>query len=121
MKSRRRRVLAAPFVVTMAFAPACDPAPKQRAASEPTANPPDPGPDPVESQQPRHAASGNGAWSKNATGRWVYSYESGDQIYYDDGSCELHEAIDCPRDATCNPPPPQKVACPDGLPDEARK
>ena len=102
MRRRRRRVLAAPFVVTATttlattFAPGCD--------SQPIRNPPPP------------------SWRDNGGGQWVYSNGTGDsEIWYKDGSCELRRPAECPPDATCNPPPPQPVGCPGGLPDGAKK
>lgn len=113
---KRRRVLAAPFVVTTALG-ACGPGsgepgptqPRQPPATydqngepiEPDAapakkppvmvNPPAPGslPDPP------------------ADGK-------GEVVTRDDGTCWYYETIECPANARCNPPPPMQVTCPDG-------
>jgi hypothetical protein len=34
-----------------------------------------------------------------------------------EGRCEAYVEVDCPPDASCNPPPPMAVACPAGLAD----
>src|SRR5438874_9139077 len=46
------------------------------------------------------------------------SVPSGDgKIIFDDFTfgCELEESFSCPQGATCNPPEPRSVACPDEL------
>ena len=122
MRPRRRRpILAVPFVITASLAPACGARETQPNEPMRTSNPPEPSPDPDAKPTPPPAPAGKGAWREDYAGHWIYTYESGDQIWYDEGGCELRQAMDCPEDATCNPPPPQAVACPDGLPDEAKK
>lgn len=41
--------------------------------------------------------------------RWSV-YRAGDQ-------CQSHAILGCPEGVRCNPPPPAKVACPEGLED----
>lgn len=35
-------------------------------------------------------------------------------------ACSVYYEMDCPPDASCNPPPPMAVACPAGVEDGAR-
>lgn len=38
----------------------------------------------------------------------------GSMFVTDDGACMWVEDVSCPKDATCNPPPPREVQCPAG-------
>ena len=109
---RRRRALAAPFVVTTALG-ACGPgSPEPAAPAQPAetydqngdpiapsggekppvvVNPPPPG------ELPDPPADGKGK-----------------VVTRDDGTCWYYESIECPANATCNPPPPMQVKCPAG-------
>jgi len=118
-----RRSFAAPFVITLATAPACyvssapppqqppaappaEQAPPQNAPAVVVANPPRPQPDP----QPTPAVVMNPPRpqpAEPAGTRW-HVFRSGD-------GCEAAVSVDCPKGAMCNPPPPQKVDCPPGL------
>jgi hypothetical protein len=147
---RRRRALAAPFVVTVAFAPACieqappasSPQPVASGPSETTpsqttsgtqptdepagsghtviANPPPP-------TAPPAAPSGKGSWSQEGD-RWVYLYEDGGRVWRDAaGECSYSPHVSCPAGVACNPPRPTRVSCPpavapvvDGPPDTGR-
>jgi hypothetical protein len=128
---RARRVLAAPFVVTAALAPAC--VVQHRPAPEPTpattspegggqpsdpvviANPPRP-----TEPAPAPAPVGDGAW-RDHHGKIAYVYDDGGVVWRDDaGRCTYAPKVDCPPRATCNPPPPREVACPDGYPGDGR-
>ena len=139
---KRRRVLAAPFVVTALLTPGCagssqsPPAQSSAAASGESAgpnggtagdtrvitNPPPPA---------HPAPPGKGEW-READGRWTFAYPNGDRIVVaDDGTCTYVADSECRDDSgdsdrppvvvDCNPPPPRAVACPAGLPAPAGK
>jgi hypothetical protein len=104
-----RRTFAAPFVVTLAAIPACyhdaQPAP------QPPANPPGPvvtTPPPTDPATPPPAQKPNREW----------------RITRGKDSCLAFAAATCPpkqgdAQPTCNPPPPTKYPCPDGMTDAA--
>lgn len=105
---RRRRVWAAPFVLTMALAPAvaCKKAPEPSRTNNP--------PGPVV-EEPKPAAASDAAvatapadampWS-SSTARVVARLEQGA-----DG-CRWIFGADCEPNTKCNPPAPRKVDCP---------
>ena len=153
-----RRSFAAPFVVTLAAAPACyvssapppqspptaEPAaqpPPQNAPGAVVANPPRPQPDPQTQPaspppnpsvvhnppRPQHvditplnpAAPQPASPPPNpsvvmnpprpaAAGTTWHVFKTSD-------GCEAALNVSCPKGAMCNPPPPAKVDCPDGL------
>lgn len=112
----RRCVFAAPLVITVAAAaPACT---RTAPPTPPHVNPP--GPD----VPPEPPAGKPGAWAQVGDA-WQYKYEDGDTVWLgEDGECRLVSADHCgssdgdgkPVITTCNPPPPQDVACPPGRP-----
>jgi hypothetical protein len=142
--ARRRRALAAPFVVTAVLAPGCvtgqeaaEPAPHTRPPSEqvrpggeeaasetqPTAAEGEPTRHRVVTNPPRPSAlppapAGQGTWREDGGGRWTYAYADGGQVWRDaDGACRyVPKPPPCPEGAMCNPPPPRAVQCPDGFP-----
>lgn len=117
-----RRAFAAPLVLTLAAAPACHHA-TAPAVQPPITNPPrQPPPDEPPADPPADEVPGK--WVKGATG-WAYEYADGRTVYVDDeGGCHVVFSASCgsagggPPDPTmtCNPPPPQDVACPPGRP-----
>lgn len=104
---RRRRQLAAPFVVLTA----CSGAPGR------TNNPPPPEQPP---EQPPEAYDQNG----DKLDKQVVvnppppelpdppADGKGEVTTRDDGTCWYFETIECPSGAKCNPPPPLQVKCP---------
>jgi hypothetical protein len=124
---RRRRQFATPFVLTAALAPACtvqnSPPPAEPEPATTTVDhrgegettPPAPGSEtvPVEGAtqpgggviianpprpQPQPQADVPAGWTVSRN---------------DDGTCTAYPPpANCPPKATCNPPPPRKVACP---------
>lgn len=113
MSRRRRRKLAAPFVVTTALG-ACGGA--QPSGPTQTANPPPPeepetydhNGDRLDGDRPPVIANPPPPGSlpdPPADGK-------GEVTRRDDGTCWYFEAIECPPEATCNPPPPMQVKCP---------
>jgi hypothetical protein len=48
---------------------------------------------------------------------WQRELPGGDSVAFDNGSfgCEKHFDHSCPKDATCNPPRPEAMPCPDEL------
>jgi len=120
-RTRRRTAFAAPFVVTALLVPGCGG----------KAKPPD-GPDPTTTTTTTTtdvgpAPTGDGAWGQEDE-VWVFAYANGDKVFYGaDNQCRLQEADHChdggdmtPRVTDCNPPPPRDVACPAGLPADAK-
>jgi hypothetical protein len=101
-----RRSFATPFVVTLAAAPACyvQPAsPPPAAPATVVANPPRPQEQPVEqvvANPPRPAPP--------AAGMTWHVVQTAD-------GCEASVDTHCPTGMMCNPPPPQKYACPAGI------
>jgi hypothetical protein len=99
-----RRSFANPFVVTLAALPGCytsaEPPPGGAAEVVTPTNPPAP-----TVARPPPAAAGEQRWT-------VYKVGDG---------CEAVMRVDCPKAApgmpapTCNPPPPVKYDCPEGL------
>jgi hypothetical protein len=119
MSARRRRTtFAAPFVVTALLVPACGGSSK---ATEPAAG----AGTAVTVQTP----NGEGTWTKTDD-KWMFQYASdpGTRIYHiendfcmseSEGTCGPdHDAgvDEKPGVESCNPPPPQEVACPPGRP-----
>ena len=128
-----RRSFAAPFVVTLAAAPACyvsnapppqqpppaapaEQAPAHNAPGVVVANPPRPQPEntpvavanpPRPQDHPVVVANPPRPHAQPAGTTW-HVFKSGD-------GCEAAVHVDCPKGATCNPPPPRKVECPVGL------
>lgn len=145
-----RRSFAAPFVVTLATAPACyvssAPPPQQPPPSQPAAqpaqnapgvvvanpprpadpaqqpapppnisvvhNPPrpqpaDPGTQPPPPVPPNPSVVMNPPRPEPAGTKW--------HVFKTADGCEAALTIDCPKGAMCNPPPPKKVDCPEGL------
>src|SRR3569623_1003702 len=120
-----RKTFATPFVVTLAAVPACyvQPAPQpqpvvtstpqpqsQPSDSHPVviSNPPRPQPAPPPKPsvilnpprpQPQPQPQAAGSW---------HVFKTGD-------GCEAIVNVQCPHGAACNPPPPQKYACPPGI------
>jgi hypothetical protein len=91
---------------------------------------------------PPPAPAGPGAWRNHGTPeapRWVFVYQGpesapkkADKFRVDNstpsqvelganGTCVFEPGMDCPPDATCNPPPPYPVQCPPGLEEAKRK
>jgi hypothetical protein len=118
-----RKVFANPFVITLATACSAPQAPTQQVVPAPQAgetggepvvvtNPPAPKPEPSsggEAQPAPPAQPQTYAFDQ----RWTVS-KSGDK-------CVAMQRVECPKPTkaggpmpTCNPPPPMKVACPDG-------
>ncbi len=134
-KSRRRRIFAAPFVLTLALAPACivkEAQPPQSQTQQQTETrydqngneiltkptttkaPPVKG----ETMTPEGAGSGSGS------GPVVISNppppkplpaapkdSAGKIVASSDGTCWFHYTVKCPPKAICNPPPPMQVQC----------
>src|SRR5262245_27010607 len=102
-----RRTFASSFVITLAAIPGCyrDATP----AEPPHVNPPPPQPQPTPAPTPTPAPQANRQW----------------RITKDKGNCLAFASVTCPTapagqpQPTCNPPPPQKYACPDGMADGA--
>jgi len=94
---KRRVKFAAPFVLTALLAPGCG-------SPQRTNNPPQPDPT-------------VGTWVDSG-GQWTYTQPNGDRVWAEaDGTCTVHASMGgCPEGAMCNPPPPQPVECPPGLP-----
>lgn len=110
-----RRAFAAPLVLTIAAAPACvvsgDPKPATTPPPDPVlvSNPPPPPehtqPPPAAQPDPAPpAAEPPPAYQRN----WTVMLE-------DSGDCLAYADVQCKKGATCNPPPPQPVACPAGI------
>jgi hypothetical protein len=148
-----RRSFAAPFVITLAAAPACyvnsapapqpqpqpqpaeqtppqnapgtivmnpprpepaqtQPDPTQSHPPTPIMNPPRPQPQDPAAPQPVPAPTNpsvvmNPPRPEPAGTRW--------HVFKAEDSCKAVLDVRCPEGATCNPPPPTKIACPDGL------
>lgn len=107
-----RRIFASPFVVTLAAIPACftesSPPPQQPQVVSP--KPVEPGGQPTDPAPP---AQGGTAQTYTFDQRWTVM-KSGD-------TCSAMQRVECPKPnkagdpvPTCNPPPPMKIACPDG-------
>ncbi len=97
MRNRPRRAFAAPFILTIAAAlPGCTKAGPNTRTTEHT-NPP------------------------NVTST-AAPYQSWTVQQLAPGQCDAYGDIDCPPpdEATCNPPPPMKVACPGSLAEDAQ-
>lgn len=122
-----RKLFASPFVVTLAAIPACytesapppqqpQPQPVVQRPAEPAqgsaaeivvANPPRPAPAPAEgtaAPQPQ-----------------TYAFDQRWTVMKHGDKCSAMVDVDCPKPKhpgdpvpTCNPPPPMKIACPDG-------
>ena len=114
----RRVVFAAPLVLTIAAAPACS-----RSAAPTSVTPTNP---PAPDPEPPTTDGEPGAWQQ-VDGRWQFDYDNGDVVYVDDaGGCHLAFDPNCgsgdgdpsAEAPTCNPPPPQDVACPPGQPSD---
>jgi hypothetical protein len=106
-----RRIFASPFVVTLAATGACfsesSPPPQQPQVSS---KPVEPAPPVV--TEPAPPAQG-GAQTYTFDQRWTVM-KSGE-------TCSAMQRVECPKPTTpggpvptCNPPPPMKIACPDG-------
>lgn len=116
-----RRRFAAPFVITLALAPACGGG--QRPDTEPPPNAPDP--PTTTAGDPLPTPEGAGTWTQ-IDGAWVFAFtdDAGAKIYLAaDGTCVLESDGGCGQSGepsaepmSCNPPPPQQVGCPAGLP-----
>ncbi|HEY5950320.1 MAG TPA: hypothetical protein VIV40_32725 [Kofleriaceae bacterium] len=136
-----RRSFATPFVVTLAAAPACyvqpspgpqgpppPPPPTQTAEPQPpppvVANPPRPQtepaqpapqrPRPIEVANPRPPTTTQGPATPPPTtkppaepARWT--------VFKSQDGCMAAIKVECQPKATCNPPPPFKYACPEGV------
>ena len=63
------------------------------------------------------------ACKPGATGGTSGDPSSDDGVYHvsrrPDGTCTLYQSMSCPKNATCNPPPPMEVDCPEPAPGEA--
>jgi hypothetical protein len=106
-----RRTFAAPFVITMVGAAgstgftSCNP-PRQTDPDPVIATGPPPDPGSETTTDPAPPQPGETRWS----------------VYKQGADCFATVAVDCPEPAspgapvpTCNPPPPMKYTCPDGL------
>lgn len=115
-KGRRRRAWAAPFVITMALsAPGC--VVKEAEPTEPT--------QPTQPTQPtsetRDHRGTDGADQPQVISNppppqaLPQAPTSGGKVHTrKDGTCWFHfDAAYCPENATCNPPPPTQVQCPE--------
>ncbi len=110
-----RRSFAAPLVITAAALPACIVTPGPTTSSPPpnvtttdhrTPDQPPPGPNPSTSHNPP-MPNPNPAPSYERD--WTVTVGS-------DGVCHAAIKVSCPKPpATCNPPMPVQVACPDGM------
>lgn len=113
-----RRAFAVPLVMTVAAMPACivtEPKPAQPQTGGTTTrdhrpppptrheNPPPPSTDPTPID-PVPAQVEAPDYHRN----WTVSLQK-------DGTCEAYMAVECKKGATCNPPPPQPIACPEGI------
>ena len=115
-----RRAFAVPLVMTIAAAPACvvkddsPPAsssgptvrthenpPRPDPAPQPDPARPDPDPTPIE---PTPVQTKAPDYHRN----WTV-------MMNDDGTCAAYMAVECKKGATCNPPPPTAIACPEGI------
>jgi hypothetical protein len=121
-----RRSFATPFVVTLAAAPACyvqsappaQPEPAAQQQPQPAspgvvvANPPRPQSQPVDQtppdQKPNPVVMNPPRPTVAAAGTSWHVFKTKD-------GCEAALDVECPKGATCNPPPPQKYDCPDGI------
>jgi hypothetical protein len=121
------KALAASFVVTVGLM-ACGPAPAPTSPDEPHRNPPGPtddmGPEPPHQNPPGpvddrvpeddaddETADGGAADPRGDEG--LPTASPGATVdKHADGTCWLSHDWDCPPGKFCNPPPPQRVACP---------
>ena len=114
-----RKLFASPFVVTLAALPAACFSGTTSPQVVPSPQPAEPGGEPAvvtDSTPPRGSTpsqSGGTAQTYTFDQRWTVM-KSGD-------SCSAMARVECPKPTTaggpvptCNPPPPMKVACPDG-------
>lgn len=127
-----RRAFAAPLVMTIAAAPAAcvvtsDPAPRNTGTTTTTtggtpdtrdhregqpdtvviANPPPPKPEPEAQPEPPPPPPEPQAPPDHRRD-WTVTLNA-------DGTCAAFMDVKCVPNATCNPPPPQKVECPAGI------
>src|SRR5437870_4633296 len=118
-----RRIFANPFVITLAALPACftesSPPPQQPREVTPT-NPPEPA-QPPPSEEKVVVMSNPPHPSAPATPPAV-AYEQRWTVMKQGETCQAMAKVDCPKPTkaggpmpTCNPPPPMKIACPDGF------
>ncbi len=108
-----RRSFAAPLILTVAAVPACVVASNKPATSDPKNTP-----------EQRDHRTGEGGENANPPGPHVNPPMQRKNEYdekwsvslQDDGTCLAHaDDGGCPEGASCNPPPPRPVLCPDGI------
>lgn len=112
-----RKIFASPFVVTLAAMPACytesSPPPQQ---PQPHVQPrPEPTPGEVIVTNPPPPTEGGTAPTQ------TYTFDQRWTVMKSGEACSAMARVECPKPKkpgdpvpTCNPPPPMKVACPDG-------
>lgn len=112
-----RKIFASPFVVTLAAMPACftgsSPPPQ-----DPQVQPrPEPTPGEVVVANPPPTTPGGGGTGQAQT----YTFDQRWTVMKSGEACSAMANVECPKAKkpgdpvpTCNPPPPMKVACPDG-------
>ena len=112
-----RKSFASPFVITLAAAACVESAPPpQQPAPQPTPAPaPSPAP-PVVVTNPPPPSSGGTAQTAQ-----TYTFDQRWTVMKSSTGCQAMAKVECPKPSkpggpvpTCNPPPPMKVACPDG-------
>jgi hypothetical protein len=113
---RRRARLAAPFVVTIAALPACGSGAEDIHRNPPALPEPAHNPPAIETP-PTATAAGSAAPSATPTAKVAGDLPPATNPEKvrrrEDGTCwEFHD-MHCPPQATCNPPPPRQVACPE--------
>jgi hypothetical protein len=115
-----RRTFATPFVVTLACTPAAttpvqspqpEP-PQQPQAQQPQAQEPqpEPAPEPVSRPVMNPPRPQPASQYPNGTSWTVFKSDTG---------CQIVPDIQCPPNATCNPPRPRDYACPENVTQEA--
>jgi len=100
--------------MTVAAMPACvvaDPAPQQPRTTTTRANPPPPEPEKQPDQKPEPPPPVDPVVEPETPDyhrNWTV-------MLADDGQCTAYLAVECKTGATCNPPAPRPIACPDGI------
>jgi hypothetical protein len=104
-----RRTFAASLVMTIAAGPACVVSESKPAQTTP---PPDPvivaNPPPPENTTPAPPPTPTQETPPAYQRNWTVTLEP-------NGNCLAYMDVQCKKGATCNPPPPQPVACPTGI------
>ena len=111
-----RKIFASSFVITVAAAACVESTPPPQGPQPTPAPAPAPDPSPVvvtNPPPPGPSQAGGSTQTYNFDQRWT--------VFKRPNGCEAMAKVECPKPTTpggpvptCNPPPPMKVACPDG-------